>query len=481
MGVENILSLAEVRELSFKRLCTLARSRQQGLRESVRSLGRAVAGAAPQDRKELQSHWKLMGQSCSRLVLEVEAFQRWVAWARRAMRELGAEEKGCTYLHRWISEADISLWLLDPACRCLALVKSWGRSALTKDPARKLGFWADELKMGAWLAGFRVLGDPLPDLTAVRLQYHAEGSEEPVCVKNTFLDSAPRTEMRRSHSSSSTEGSVLLDAIPSPKRQAGVAKPTTAKSDISETGEGGRMVSCAKPMGMENKVANLKVTTLEHVSVAVDPDGAKTDPSPQGTPQSRKSGKLYEKVVREAVATPVKKRLDLGAGSPIATPPLCEEGPSAQLAKGAPTTTSWWKQAADICPITNFPVSLLPYPPFKLQIGCTAGEASPKAVGVYTHLVDGCFLVVQVLAHLRFEALGQQLTKLDVLALDQYMKRCRLGHFRLGRALQLLEEGGEEAERELEVLRDQARRRLTSLRQIQRIRLTRHSSGRSCH
>jgi len=47
-------------------------------------------------------------------------------------------------------------------------------------------------------------------------------------------------------------------------------------------------------------------------------------------------------------------------------------------------------------------------------------------------------MVLQVLSTWNFEVLGHQLTVSDIKALDMYMKRCKLGPFRLGRALELL-------------------------------------------
>mmetsp|Transcript_150477 Transcript_150477/g.464301 ORF Transcript_150477/g.464301 Transcript_150477/m.464301 type:complete len:196 (+) Transcript_150477:527-1114(+) len=147
------------------------------------------------------------------------------------------------------------------------------------------------------------------------------------------------------------------------------------------------------------------------------------------------------------------------------TPPEAGGGPRRPEREKAPSTV-WWKQVDDLCPISGFPVKLLPYPPFKLQ-------ADPRTVGTGTHLVDGFFLVVKAIAELSFQALGKSLTKLDIEALDQYTRRCRLGRFRLGEVIRLHSNGGEAALKELENIREQARRKLISLKQIKRIRLAR--------
>ncbi|CAE8643675.1 unnamed protein product, partial [Polarella glacialis] len=128
----------------------------------------------------------------------------------------------------------------------------------------------------------------------------------------------------------------------------------------------------------------------------------------------------------------------------------------------------WWTDVAEVCPLSGFPIALLPYPPFKLQ------AVSPQRGSRETpKLVDGPYLVLSVLCSWRFEVLGKALTVADVNALDLYMKRCKLGPFRLGRALELLSEHSPEAHKELEEIRFTARRRLEGLKHIQRVRLTR--------
>ncbi|CAE7911030.1 Dhrs13 [Symbiodinium sp. KB8] len=97
--------------------------------------------------------------------------------------------------------------------------------------------------------------------------------------------------------------------------------------------------------------------------------------------------------------------------------------------------------------------------------GCDAREPAK--------LVDGPFMVLQVLSTWNFDVLGHELTVSDIKALDSYMKRCKLGPFRLGRALELLSDPSHEAREELESLRSKARRRLEGLKHIQRVRMNR--------
>jgi hypothetical protein len=127
----------------------------------------------------------------------------------------------------------------------------------------------------------------------------------------------------------------------------------------------------------------------------------------------------------------------------------------------------WWTQAnaAMICPLSGFPINLLPYPPFKFHMRTEHTKEPPV-------LVDGPFLVLQVLTTWKFEVLGRPLLVADVSSLDAYMKRCKLGPFRLGRAMQLLAAGTSESHRELAQLRTQARKKLDNLRHVQNFRRT---------
>ncbi|CAK0876588.1 unnamed protein product, partial [Prorocentrum cordatum] len=124
----------------------------------------------------------------------------------------------------------------------------------------------------------------------------------------------------------------------------------------------------------------------------------------------------------------------------------------------------WWRDIAEVCPLSGFPVSMLPYPPYKLH---ARAERSKDGV----RLVDGPYLVLQVLATWDFAVIGQALTASDITSLDLYMKQCKLGPFRLGTALELQRDGAPAALRELQALRARARRRLESVQHIQRVRL----------
>ena len=153
---------------------------------------------------------------------------------------------------------------------------------------------------------------------------------------------------------------------------------------------------------------------------------------------------------------------------------------------GPPRTLEkrWWTRshtAALMCPLTNFPIQLLPYPPFKL---CSEPEPSkqspggPGAHGAHT-LLDGKFLALQLIVHGRSGPGIRELLPSDLTALDLYIQRCKLGPFRPGAARNLAEEmhtAPTQAEREraatdLHKLRAKTRSEMGKLRRIQENRL----------
>ncbi|CAE7727809.1 unnamed protein product, partial [Symbiodinium sp. CCMP2456] len=85
-----------------------------------------------------------------------------------------------------------------------------------------------------------------------------------------------------------------------------------------------------------------------------------------------------------------------------------------------------------MCPLTNFPIQLLPYPPFKLR-------TEPSKQSPHT-LVDGKFLALQLIANGRCGPGIRELLPADLTALDEYIQRCKLGPFRPGVARGLAEE-----------------------------------------
>eukprot|EP00746_Dinoflagellata_sp_MGD_P142848 gnl/MRDRNA2_/MRDRNA2_75758_c0_seq1.p1 gnl/MRDRNA2_/MRDRNA2_75758_c0~~gnl/MRDRNA2_/MRDRNA2_75758_c0_seq1.p1 ORF type:complete len:573 (+),score=93.28 gnl/MRDRNA2_/MRDRNA2_75758_c0_seq1:55-1773(+) len=132
----------------------------------------------------------------------------------------------------------------------------------------------------------------------------------------------------------------------------------------------------------------------------------------------------------------------------------------------------WWKDlSSEECAITGFPLSMLPYPPFHFRMDPNDPE-SCKAV-------DAKFLVLQVMATGEFKACGRNLVDSDVAALDQHVRRCNLGRFRLGNFLRLQNNvteacSAEERALALSALRSEqedARKQFRKLQHIQSHRL----------
>lgn len=133
----------------------------------------------------------------------------------------------------------------------------------------------------------------------------------------------------------------------------------------------------------------------------------------------------------------------------------------------------WWTKPMLplLCPLTKFPMCLLPYPPFKFRV-------DSKRSGPH-QLVDGKFLAMNVIVTGELFACGRELQASDIIALDDYIRRCKLGPYRPGRAVELrrqAENGAtpdlrEQAAKELETCRSSARAELGKLRRIQENRL----------
>jgi len=125
----------------------------------------------------------------------------------------------------------------------------------------------------------------------------------------------------------------------------------------------------------------------------------------------------------------------------------------------ARASSRWWGQCEMLCPLTGFPIAMLPYPPFKIQ----------TAVGA--QLVDGSFLVISAIASWDFSVLGRTLDVHDVCALDAYMKKCKLGPWRLSKTMEMSSAGTPMALSELANIRERARRRCQQLWHIKQMRL----------
>mmetsp|Transcript_4397 Transcript_4397/g.10200 ORF Transcript_4397/g.10200 Transcript_4397/m.10200 type:complete len:308 (+) Transcript_4397:57-980(+) len=142
--------------------------------------------------------------------------------------------------------------------------------------------------------------------------------------------------------------------------------------------------------------------------------------------------------------------------------------------KGRTTDDSrWWTKSRQeqTCPLTNFPIRLLPYPPFKLRVDVT--KPNPHV------LIDGKFLALQLIANGHAGPGIRELEASDIAALDGYVQRCKLGPFRPSAAQALAEvmmnspswEERSRAAKELHKMRSKVRSELGKLRRIQANRI----------
>jgi len=145
----------------------------------------------------------------------------------------------------------------------------------------------------------------------------------------------------------------------------------------------------------------------------------------------------------------------------------------------------WWARLAPgaphLCPLNNFPICLLPYPPFKLRM-------DPKYANPH-HLVDGKSLAMQVCICRNIKVCGRKLSASDLAALDDYVQRCRLGPFRPQKAASLRmaihaapdKEARQRASKVHECFVNAARLELDILRTIQEHRLQNNSAKSEQH
>lgn len=160
--------------------------------------------------------------------------------------------------------------------------------------------------------------------------------------------------------------------------------------------------------------------------------------------------------------------------STIKPPTLLKAMKLPKLRKEADDSDSRWWTRSGLgleCPLTGFPIRLLPYPPFKLRVDPL--KPSPQI------LIDGKYLAMQLIVD--GKALGlRQLVASDIHALDTYIQRCKLGPWRPGIAQKLAQEmmtaptkaRREQAAHELQKMRMRTRSELRKLHRIQENRLS---------
>eukprot|EP00448_Togula_jolla_P000166 CAMPEP_0170608262 /NCGR_PEP_ID=MMETSP0224-20130122/21493_1 /TAXON_ID=285029 /ORGANISM="Togula jolla, Strain CCCM 725" /LENGTH=598 /DNA_ID=CAMNT_0010933481 /DNA_START=30 /DNA_END=1823 /DNA_ORIENTATION=+ len=360
----------------------------------------------------------------------------------------------------WLGPSEIDAWLLRPAEHCLRLLGDSGVSVDTGS-LRRLSFWIQELAAGCRLSAHRMKGGIAPGGggTLPRIQLCNLAEDGGLHVKNTFLTCYARSEtesprrassqppMVSSTSDLSSESSFM--AIPGDD-------PEAMSGDMTEDAE--------KPSSRGPRVRGRRNSRrVAEVPRATPELLGKTDiPGESSAPAAWPACGEQQAPTEDVATRPSVRRME-GAPRPTQSAQGFY-GVTSEAALTAPTPFRWWTEVSEVCPLSGFPINLLPYPPFKYQVRKAGSKES-------VHLIDGLFLVLQVLASWHFEALGRDLTSNDIEALDLYVKRCKLGPFRLGRAVQM--QKAPEMKGELEALRAKASRRFEDVRQIQRVRLAR--------
>lgn len=135
--------------------------------------------------------------------------------------------------------------------------------------------------------------------------------------------------------------------------------------------------------------------------------------------------------------------------------------------------SNWWKTLSDplVCALSDFPIAMLPYPPFKLRV--VADQPNPYK------LVDGKFLALLLIANGSRYACDRDLEVSDIAALDKYIQKCKLGRLRVGQAIKLenkvaaarSEEERQAATQMVDEYKELARSEFSRLRGIQTNRL----------
>merc|ERR1712061_616405 len=89
----------------------------------------------------------------------------------------------------------------------------------------------------------------------------------------------------------------------------------------------------------------------------------------------------------------------------------------------------WWTTHPFACPLSNFPICMLPYPPFRLR---------SRRISLGSKYVDGKILALHFVCTGTFAIPGHELGPHDMASLDEYVRKC--GHqYRPGVAFELAE------------------------------------------
>eukprot|EP00929_Paragymnodinium_shiwhaense_P021170 TRINITY_DN13879_c0_g1_i1.p1 TRINITY_DN13879_c0_g1~~TRINITY_DN13879_c0_g1_i1.p1 ORF type:complete len:563 (-),score=100.05 TRINITY_DN13879_c0_g1_i1:557-2245(-) len=342
----------------------------------------------------------------------------------------------------WLSVSDINAWMLTPAERCLRIMQT--ATSAWPLAGRQLQFWTQELRAGCRYADARLKGSPEGALGSSLLSLRGQLRE-----RNTFLEPCGVGSDEEDQ-----EAALMLRR---PRSYASLMTLSGARCDNEQASNHSRDAS---PEDDRFRCGSECLTDFSG-EMPIHPELAAYNAAAAAAvvhPQDCVRMMMMMMGLSNGVSYPAvsaihhKKYTQSGWG----------ETDAANASGG-----SWWSQLTESCPLTGFPLCLLPYPPFKLRSGD----------GGRTKLVDGLHLALLVLTTWNFEVAGRTLTASDIDALDSYIKKCKHGpaSFRIRRAMELKNSGTPAALKELEKVRSRARRRLQEVQHKQRVRKVRES------
>eukprot|EP00930_Biecheleria_cincta_P100618 TRINITY_DN9222_c0_g1_i1.p1 TRINITY_DN9222_c0_g1~~TRINITY_DN9222_c0_g1_i1.p1 ORF type:complete len:364 (+),score=78.90 TRINITY_DN9222_c0_g1_i1:73-1164(+) len=211
-----------------------------------------------------------------------------------------------------------------------------------------------------------------------------------------------------------------------------------------------------------NHVADVQMTSplVDDMKLAGRPDAA-PDNLPSVPVPRAETAEFEDRIGLEAALVPALRNA------------LAKDQDPDEAHAGKRKGARWWTcpEQPLLCPLSGFPICLLPYPPFKLRVDA-------RRSGRY-RLVDGRFLAMRMIATGCRDVCGRELQASDLCEVDDYMHRCKLGPCRPGRAAALEKTTREatdpahraEAKRDLDSMVIAARAELDKLKRIQENRL----------
>lgn len=175
------------------------------------------------------------------------------------------------------------------------------------------------------------------------------------------------------------------------------------------------------PLGIVSDIMQPIPSHVEMVSLAGDSDSVSESPTSMTWPRLEET-ECEERTYLEAILEQVLRAA------------LAKDHVSQKAWAGNGKGLRWWTCPGVplLCPLSGFPICLLPYPPFKLRTD--ARRSCPY------RMVDGKFLAMRLISTGCRDACGRKLQASDISALDGYIRCCKLGNLRPGHAAALEEE-----------------------------------------